>query len=86
MKPNKSRRSFLKYLSALGLVSFYTAPLYAKTSKNIVKYQPTPKDGNICKDCMHFIPETNECTTVEGSIDQNGWCSLYFKMPENTES
>lgn len=72
-------------MSALGLASFYTVPLYAKTSKDIVKYQPTPKDGNSCKSCMHFIPETNECRTVEGSIDPNGWCTIYFKNPNYKE-
>ncbi len=80
-----SRRRFFKYMSALGLASFYTVPLYAKTSKDIVKYQPTPKDGNSCKSCMHFIPETNECRTVEGSIDPNGWCTIYFKNPNYKE-
>jgi len=79
MKTNKSRRSFFKYMTALGLASFYTAPLYAKTAKNIVKYQPTPKDGDSCKTCMHFIAATNECATVEGPIDPDGWCTIYFK-------
>ena len=77
----KSRRHFFRYISALSLVSFFSTPLSAKTSKNIVKYQSTPKDGNACKTCMHFIPETNECKTVEGSIDPNGWCIIYFKDP-----
>jgi hypothetical protein len=77
----KSRRSFFKYMSVLGLGSLYTVPVYAKTSKTIVKYQATPKDGKKCQDCMHFIAATNECTTVEGAIDPNGWCTIYFKKP-----
>ncbi len=80
-----SRRCFFRYMSALGLVSFFTVPINAKTAKNIVKYQSTPKDGNTCKTCMHFIPETNECKTVEGSIDPNGWCIIYFRDPNYKE-
>jgi high potential iron-sulfur protein len=78
MKNSSSRRSFFKYMTALGLTSFYTSALYAKTTKDIVNYQPQPKDGNRCKTCMHFIPKTNECATVAGTIDPNGWCKLYF--------
>ena len=85
MKTLKSRRSFFKYMSALGLASFYTVPLYAKTAKDIVKYQDTANDGKSCSACMHFIAATNECTTVAGSIDPNGWCTIYFKNPNYKE-
>ena len=78
-----SRRRFFRYMSVLGLSSVYTVPLYAKTTKEIVKYQPMPNEGKICKDCMHFIPETNECRTVQGDIDPNGWCIIYFRDPNN---
>ncbi len=67
-------------MSVLGLASFYSAPLYAKTPQDTVKYQARPKDGKTCKECMHFIAETNECKTVEGTIDPEGWCSIYFKL------
>lgn len=80
-----SRRYFFRYMSALGLVSFFPVTISAKTAKNVVKYQSTPKDGNSCKTCMHFIPETNECKTVEGSIDPNGWCIIYFRDPKYKE-
>ena len=79
MKQDYSRRDFIKYMAVLGLASFISTPLYAKTTKESVKYQNSPHDGNKCKDCMYFIPETNECKLVEGSIDPNGWCSLFFK-------
>ena len=81
MQKTTSRRSFFKYMSVLGLASFYSVPLYAKTPKELVKYQETPKDGNECKSCLHFIAETNECKTVEGIIDTEGWCNIYFKHP-----
>lgn len=80
-----SRRRFFRYMSVLGLASFYTTPLYAKTAKDIVKYQDTPNEGKKCKECLHFIPETNECKTVEGNINPNGWCIIYFKNPNYKE-
>jgi len=52
-----------------------------KHPQALVKYQPAPKDDKACKECMHFIAETNECKTVEGKIDPEGWCSIYFKLP-----
>jgi len=85
MQERKSRRSFIKYMSVLGLASFYSAPLYAKTAQEVVEYQATPKDGNTCKSCLHFIPETNECKTVEGNIDPEGWCNIYFRHPNYKE-
>lgn len=72
-------------MSVLGLAGFYSVPLYAKTPKETVKYQHTPKDGKKCKECLHFIPETNECRTVEGNINPEGWCSIYFKNPNYKE-
>ena len=77
----KERRHFFKTMSVLGLSSLYTTTLYAKTYKEIVHYQATPKDGKKCQECLHFIAATNECTTVEGDIDPNGWCTIYFKNP-----
>jgi len=76
-----SRRSFFRYLSVLGIGCLYTAPLYAKTKKEVVKYQSTPFEGKSCKECLHFISTTNECRTVEGNIDPDGWCNIYFKNP-----
>lgn len=81
----KSRRQFFKTMSVLGIGSFYSVPIYAKTSKEIVKYQNTPNEGKTCKECLHFIAETNECKTVDGSIDPNGWCSIYFRNPNYKE-
>ena len=80
-----SRRRFFKYMSVLGIGTLYTVPLYAKTSKEIVKYQNFPNEGKRCKECLHFIAETNECRTVEGNIDPNGWCTIYFKNPNYKE-
>lgn len=82
MKIKKSRRDFLKYMSILGVTAFYSTPLYAKTTKMIVKYKLTPnKNGDKCAMCMHFIPKTKECKIVEGAIVPNGWCINFFKNP-----
>jgi len=79
MKTRESRRDFLKYMSILSIAAFYTAPAYAKTTKESVQYQPTPNNGNKCEMCTNFIPEKNECSIVEGSIDPNGWCTSFFE-------
>lgn len=75
-----TRRDFLKQAAFLGLVSFSTTPLYAKASKKNTAYQGKPKDGEACKDCMHFLAKTNECKVVEGSISPDGWCKLYVNL------
>jgi hypothetical protein len=31
---------------------------------------------------MNFIPESNECRMIEGSINPNGWCGAFYKKPE----
>ncbi len=77
-----TRRSFFQYMAVLGLITFTTTPLFAKGTKKQYLYQETPKDGNKCSACTHFIPETNECKIVEGSISPDGWCSVFSKIPE----
>lgn len=72
-----TRRSFFNYMALLGLVTFSATPLHAKGPKAAFKYQDHPKDDQRCKDCIHFIPETNECKVIEGSISPDGWCTLY---------
>ncbi len=81
MQNRSSRRTFFRYMAIFGVATFYSSPLHAKTSKETVKYQETPKDGNRCESCLHFLPETNECRTVAGAISPDGWCSIYFKHP-----
>lgn len=76
-----TRRSFFQYMAILGLVTFSATPLYAKGTKEENNYQGTPKDGNQCSDCMHFVPETKECKIIEGSISPDAWCTLYYKLP-----
>jgi len=81
----KSRRSFFRYMAVFGFAAFCASQLHAKTSKEIVKYQDMPKEGKKSKECLHFISETNECKTVAGVINPDGWCSIYFKHPNYKE-
>lgn len=50
-----------------------------KVSQASVQYQGTPKSGQKCSDCIHFIAKSNTCKLVEGNISANGWCSLWAK-------
>lgn len=75
-----TRRDFIKHLAFLGLVSFSTTPLHAKATKNVTEYQDTPKNGEKCKECIHFLSKTNECKVVQGNISPDGWCKLYVNL------
>lgn len=79
----KNRRKFFKYMSVLGLAAMFEVPAYAKATKEALQYQDTPKNGQACKTCMHFLPETNECKIVQGEISPEGWCVSYYKLPDN---
>lgn len=78
MESTLSRRSFFKYALAIGAVSFGAVSLHAKVTKMVVKYQEISKTEKKCKECLHFIPETNECKLVEGKINPEGWCTFYL--------
>jgi hypothetical protein len=84
MRPlNTQRRDFFRYMALLGLAGFSTVPLQAaKYAKSIIQYQDTPKNGQKCSACMHFLPKTNECTLVEGTISPDGWCRLFLLPPK----
>lgn len=79
---DSTRRSFFRYMAVLGLAAFSSTPLYAKVPKDKVKYQETPNDGKKCSVCLQFIPETNECKLIKGSINPNGWCMLFAPQPK----
>ena len=80
---HQSRRRFFRYMALLGLAGFSAVPLQAaKIAKAAVQYQETPKEGKVCGECMHFLPETSECKLVEGTINPQGWCRLYVLPPD----
>ena len=50
----------------------------AKVSQTAASYQASPKGAESCANCAQFQPPS-ACSTVEGSISPDGWCSLYLK-------
>lgn len=80
-KTSQTRRGFFKTMAFLGLVTFVAPKAHAKGSKTQFKYQDTPKNGETCKECMFFEPDTNTCKIVEGNISPEGWCTLYRQDP-----
>ncbi|WP_237058048.1 high-potential iron-sulfur protein [Microbulbifer sediminum] len=83
-KRDISRRKFLKLsgcaaiLVPAAIIATDRAMAQGKASKDSVKYQDSPKDGQKCKDCQ-FFTEPNACQVVEGEISPEGWCNLYVK-------
>jgi hypothetical protein len=85
MRP--SRRIWLKQLG----VGIAVAPWLArgalaqsKASKQAMKYQDQPNNGQRCDTCMQFVPgakpdANGTCKVVDGPISPNGWCIAYVK-------
>ncbi len=85
-----SRRLALK-AGAAAVAGIAAAPLLlrsapasaaAKASKQTMKYQDHPNNGQQCSGCIQFIPggspkATGKCKVVEGDISPNGWCIAY---------
>ena len=83
-----SRRSLLKGapLAAATAVSLNcltageAAAQQAKLSQALSKYQSTPKDGQQCSTCSHFVAPAS-CAIVVDPIAPDGWCQFYAKQP-----
>ena len=79
-----SRRSWLKNAAMLaGATATATfIPIREaraqKASKEAMKYQDSPKDGQTCDQCVYFQPP-RACGIVEGDISPKGWCVAYNK-------
>ena len=70
-----------RYETATGLSDRQRDPS-SLTAKDTVAYQSSPKDGQGCSGCQHFIPakgddELGACVLVEGRIHPDGWCKLF---------
>ncbi len=81
-----SRRTALRTLGfiALGAALTGRAAAQAKASKQAMKYQEQPNNGQQCATCMQFIPgatpdASGTCKVVEGPISPKGWCIAYVK-------
>lgn len=81
-KQDMKRREFLKLagcslvLIPAAIIATDRAVAQSKVSKETVKYQDSPNDGNKCSACQFFIAP-NSCQLVEGTISPDGWCSLF---------
>ncbi len=55
-----------------------------KVSKEVMKYQDKPHDGQQCDTCMQYIPGSSAtamgtCKVVAGPVSPHGWCVAYVK-------
>jgi len=90
LKDRFSRKDVLIDLLAfpVGLAAVATmtgeAAAEATVAPAAVKYQTSPKNGQMCSGCTLYIPaKTNPataagaCKQVKGPISPKGWCTLY---------
>jgi hypothetical protein len=79
-----SRRSLLKgaplvaaTAASLGcLMSGEATAQQAKLPQALSKYQATPKNGQQCSTCSHFVAPAS-CAIVVDPIAPEGWCQFY---------
>lgn len=50
-----------------------------KLSKADARYQDSPSGDASCRNCLHFLADSNTCKVVEGQVSPDGWCSLWAK-------
>ncbi len=70
------RRAVLKAGIAVLAAAPATALAQQKLAQSAVQYQTSPKDGQMCSNCVNFIAP-NACKLVDGNISPNGWCIAY---------
>jgi len=82
-----SRRMLLKNIAVVAVAAPWvarSAHAQAKASKQAMKYQDKPNNGQQCDTCVQFVPGANAkangtCKVVEGPINPKGWCIAYVK-------
>jgi len=79
-------RSLGVLVVAGALTALDAAPSHAqpKTAQKLVQYQQTPKNGQECDACLHFVPPDG-CKVVDGKINPKGWCALFAPKPKTTK-
>jgi len=60
------------------LTSVKAAAQQDKMSHILSKYQDTPKNGQQCTTCTHFVAPAS-CAIVVDPIAPQGWCQFYVK-------
>jgi anaerobic selenocysteine-containing dehydrogenase len=83
---NPSRRELLKSGALVLGGACVARPVFsqAKADKKAMQYQDTPKNGQQCDQCLHWVPGAKpdaqgQCKVVEGPINPKGWCAAYVK-------
>ncbi len=71
-----NRRVVLKVMAALAGTIAASVRGQAKAPKAALKYQDSPKNGERCSACVHFV-SGGQCKIVEGQISPDGWCTAY---------
>lgn len=66
----------LPWIAVSGQWMGQEAQAQQKVPKEPVQYQYSPKDGQQCSGCIHFV-SPNACKLVQGEISPQGWCTLY---------
>lgn len=67
-------------VTVAGALGAASPAMAAKAPQAAVKYQPEPKDGKKCEDCVLFQAPSS-CKNVDGTISPQGWCMIYAKKP-----
>ena len=77
-RDDKTRRQVLRAGLAVvgGVAAASGAKADDKLDPKLVQYQPTPKDGLKCVNCVNFEPP-NACKFVSGTISPDGWCAAF---------
>jgi hypothetical protein len=85
-----TRRQFLKIgaaaLAAIPVISFSGVATAAQNEavRKALAYQPSPKDGKNCANCVNYQPATKGCSLYPGDteIAPTGYCTGYVAKPK----
>ena len=84
LKNEISRRSLLQSVPFVAATAFSfecitpgaASAQQTKLSHMLSKYQDTPKSGQQCSTCSHFVAPSS-CTIVVDPISPQGWCQFF---------
>ncbi|MGE5616807.1 MAG: high-potential iron-sulfur protein, partial [Bacillota bacterium] len=78
-QPKLTRRNFCRAATltgaafAIGVIPLAHAQ---KASKEAMKYQDKPNNGQTCDKCQ-FFQAPKSCSIVDGDISPKGWCTAF---------
>jgi hypothetical protein len=59
-------------------------PRFIRQTKLQAAYQDVPRGVQRCGVCVHFRPP-NDCETIEGPVQPNGWCRNFVPRTPGPE-